>query len=461
MLRCLFFSILFFWAGIGICQFGPQQIISTEAHLPVCAVSGDIDGDGNLDVAIASRSFSTPYNLAWFSNTNGNGNFGPINLIGSMSETKSIYLADLDNDGDMDVLATASFLDIVAWYENLDGLGNFSPRKIISSSSVGAFSAIAADIDADGDNDVISASDGSGLAWYENLDGNGTFSATKIIDNNIDNSRSVVAADLDGDGDLDIVGNGIAPNTVRIFWYENLDGLGNFGPLRVIRDFSVYANMLFVADADGDGDMDVFSASNGDNEVAWHENLDGLGNFGPKNIITNSLPTAFAVYAADLDNDNDIDVLATSVETFGGEIVWFENLDGLGGFGEKQIITTEVQSPRSVIAADIDNDGDMDVVSSSQNDDKIAWYENMTIMGTAENEIGIIKVYPNPTKGWVFINSNTEIIESVTIFDILGKNIFQQMGNIQQVDLSKLQSGMYFLLITTDGRDFMKKILKN
>ncbi|MCZ4237907.1 VCBS repeat-containing protein, partial [Staphylococcus equorum] len=92
------------------------------------------------------------------------------------------------------------------------------------------------------------------------------------------------------------------------------------------------------------------------------------------------------------------------VETFGGEIVWFENLDGQGNFSTKNTISTEVQSPRSVIAADIDNDGDMDVIASSQNDDKIAWYENLTILGVEENQIDTIKIYPNPTDGLLYID---------------------------------------------------------
>jgi len=339
----LFFVPLIFINGYS--QFGPQLIISTEAELTTAVFSADIDSDGDMDIITSCRSGN--FNVAWFENLDGRGAFGTPNIIDNdiHDETYSIYSADLDNDGDFDVITTAASLDRIIWYENLDGLGNFSPQNVISGNSDGAFSVIAADLDNDGDNDVVSASNYSGLAWHENLDGNGDFSFRIIIDENLLNTRSVVAADLDGDGDLDLVSNGMAPGTVRISWYENLDGLGNFGPLRVIRDFSVFVNMLFVADADGDGDMDVFTASNGDDEVAWQENLDGFGNFGPKNIITNSLTTAFAVYAADLDNDGDMDVLATSVETFSGEVVWFENLDGLGNFGEKQTITTEVQSP--------------------------------------------------------------------------------------------------------------------
>jgi hypothetical protein len=442
----------------GYTQFGPQRILSTEANLPARVVCGDINGDGFKDVALASRSQATPYNLAWLANLNGNGNFGSINLIGTMSDTYRINLADLDGDGDLDAMGATVFLDIISWFENLDDLGNFGPRNIISNTADGANDVIAADIDNDGDMDVISASDFSGLAWYENIDGQGGFSTTKIIDNTITNSRSVVAVDMDGDGDLDILGNANEPE--EIFWIENMDGLGNFSTKHVISNVNFYPNVVFPADIDNDGDMDVFSASPADNEVAWFENLDGLGNFGSKNLITNTLSKPFAIYVADLDNDGDNDVLATSVDPFGGEVVWFENLDGLGSFGTKNSIDSNLVFPRDVYAADIDNDGDMDVFIADQNANKIAWYENYTILSVAENEINSLTVYPNPTKGLIYINPKTKTIISIGVFDLLGKKVLQLDGNIQQVDISTLQSGMYFLRIVTEVGDFVQKIIK-
>ncbi len=442
----------------GYTQFGPQRIITTEAHLPVRVVCGDINGDGFTDVALASRSQATPYNLAWLANLNGNGNFGPINLIGTMSETYRINLADLDNDGDLDVMGATVFLDIISWYENLDGLGNFGPRNIISNTADGAHDVVGADIDNDGDMDVVSASDNSGLAWYENLDGQGNFSTQKIINNIISNSRSLVATDMDGDGDIDILGNARQP--AQIFWMENMDGQGTFGTMHIILEMDFYANTVFAADVDGDNDIDVFSATPFINEVAWFENMDGLGNFSSKNIITNSLSKPYAVFTEDLDNDGDNDVLATSVDALGSEVVWFENLDGFGSFGTKNIISNEVDFARDVYAADLDNDGDMDVLSASQNDDKIAWYENKTIIGIEENLLNSIKIYPNPTKGLIYISSKREPILGATVFDILGKKVLQLNGNIQQVDISTLQSGMYFLRITADDRNFVVKIIK-
>ncbi|MCZ4317736.1 T9SS type A sorting domain-containing protein [Aequorivita viscosa] len=438
------------------CQFGPQQIITQAANGSKWIIATDIDGDGHKDVASANQFGS---NLTWYRNLDGHGVFGPENIIANLDQTIWISAADIDGDGDMDIMAVSGPQDKIVWFENLDGQGNFSGQNIVSNTADGAYAVVAGDLDGDGDLDLIAAIDLAGtVAWYENLNGLGSFSTIKIIDNTLGSPQFVSVADMDGDGDLDVVGNGVSPNV--IYWFENMDGHGTFGTKHIIHDEVPYKNATPMADIDNDGDMDIFSASPGNNEVAWYENLDALGNFGPKNTITNTLENAWTVFAADLDNDGDIDVLATSVETFGGEIVWFENLDGQGNFSTKNTISTEVQSPRSVIAADIDNDGDMDVIASSQNDDKIAWYENLTILGVEENQIDTIKIYPNPTDGLLYIDANTESIIGATVFDILGKKVLQLQGNKQQVDISSLESGMYFLNLKTESGQFNQKVIK-
>ncbi|MCZ4319640.1 T9SS type A sorting domain-containing protein [Aequorivita viscosa] len=454
-MKYILLTIIVFSNINGYCQFGSQQIISTTANYPVNVYAADIDGDGKNDILSAAR---VDNNIAWYKNIDGNGNFGSLDLIAFLDEAKSVFAADLDGDNDLDVLATSSSLNLVVWYENLDGQGNFSTQKVISNQAVGAFSAIAADIDGDGDMDLAVAYDVDGLLWFENVDGQGDFSG-RVIDNTIAGARSVVAVDMDGDGDLDVLGNGTGSN--KIFWIENIDGIGTFGTLHIINDVGSYSNVIFAADVDGDGDMDVFSASPGDNEVAWYENLDGMGNFGPKNSITNTLDSTWTVYAEDLDNDGDIDVLATSVEVFGGEIVWFENMDGTGDFSAKKIISTEVQFPRSVIAADIDNDGDMDVISSSQNDDKIAWYENFTILGVGENEIDTFKIYPNPTKDVLNIKRQAGIVStSIILYDTFGRILFETEYELLQINLSNYNSGIYYLKLKTIFSEQIMKVIK-
>ena len=439
-----------------IAQFGAQRIITTEADGSRIICAADLDGDGNIDI-VSANNFGN--NLTWYKNLDGLGNFGPQNIIASL-DTIHVSAADLDGDGDMDVLAVSHLNDLVVWYENLDGLGNFSPQKVISTITDGAYVVIAADIDGDGDMDVISGSDNSGIAWYENTDGNGNFGLARIINSAAPIARSIAAADIDGDEDLDIVGSNSGPN-VKLSWYENLDGMGNFSPPEVIdtSNFAMYP--IYTIDIDGDNDMDilVIAAVSGADKVAWYEN-DGIGNFGSQIVISDEPIDVSSIYSADLDQDGDNDILATGGGAFDGEIVWFENLDGTGLFGSKNVISTEHQFPRSVIAVDIDNDGDIDVIASSQNDDKIAWYENLTILGVGENDLSSIKIYPNPTKGTVFIDSKNENILSANVFDILGKKVIQLTRNIQQLDISNLQSGVYFLRLATENGDLVQKIIK-
>ena len=320
----------------GHSQFGPQQIITQIANGSKWIIAADIDGDGYIDIASANEFGS---NLTWYKNLDGHGTFGPENIIASLNQTFFISDADIDGDGDMDVMAVSFAQDKIVWYENLDGQGSFSGQNIVSNTADGAYSVVAGDLDGDGDLDLIAAIDLAGtIAWYENLDGQGDF-FMHLIDNTIGSPRFVSVADMDGDGDLDVVGNGVSPD--EIYWFENMDGHGTFGTKHPIHSEVPYKNATPPADIDNDGDMDIFSASPGNNEVAWYENLDGLGNFGPKNSITNTLEDAWTVYASDLDNDGDNDVLATNADPFGGEVVWFENLDGQGNFSSKKIISTE------------------------------------------------------------------------------------------------------------------------
>ncbi|MEZ4875245.1 MAG: VCBS repeat-containing protein [Flavobacteriaceae bacterium] len=368
---CHFLLLLFGLSGLA--QFGPQQVISTEGDGPEGLYAADLDGDNIKDV-ITANSFSNE--ILWFKNM-GDGSFGTKQFIGTLNFPLDVYASDIDGDNDMDVLSLSPADNTVVWYENLDGLGSFGPERIIGNDAVFAITVRAADLDGDNDLDVISGTDSSGLAWYENLDGNGSFGPKIPINASLPNARSVMAIDLDGDTDLDIVSS--SSGSVTVSWYENLDGNGSFGPPRVIAGSAPTVREVYAIDIDGDLDNDVLAATNSLNKVVWFENLDGLGNFGPEKIITVEVNSVFVVFSADLDNDNDNDVLTASPGD--DKIAWFENLDGQGTFGPQQVITTSADSARGVHAADLDNDGDQDVLSVSLIDDKLAWYENLTILG--------------------------------------------------------------------------------
>ncbi len=367
--------------GLGVCLgwtpgaaqgaggFGGQNVISTAAGFAECVFATDLDGDGDRDVVSAS---SNDNKIAWYENLNGLGTFGAQKVISTAaSYATSVYATDLDGDGDADVLSASWNDNKIAWYENVNGLGTFGPEKMISTAVSGAMSVFAADLDGDGDADVLSASYGI-IAWYENTNGLGAFGAQKVISTAASGAMSVFAADLDGDGDADVLS--ASYNDAKIAWYENTNGLGTFGPQKVISTAVSLARCVYATDLDGDGDADVLSASANDDKIAWYENANGLGSFGAQKVISNAADGARSVYAGDLDGDGDTDVLSASM--YDDKIAWYENTDGLGSFGAQTVISTLADEAHCVFAEDLDGDGDSDVLSASAGDNKIVWYVN-------------------------------------------------------------------------------------
>ena len=114
-----------------------------------------------------------------------------------------------------------------------------------------------------------------------------------------------------------------------------------------------FARSVFAADVDGDGDIDVLSASRYDDKIAWYEN-DGSETF-TAHTITTTADEAFSVFAADVDGDGDMDVLSASIND--DKIAWYEN-DGSESF-TAHTITTTANGAVSVFAADVDGDGDL------------------------------------------------------------------------------------------------------
>jgi hypothetical protein len=96
--------------------------------------------------------------------------------------------------------------------------------------------------------------------------------------------------------------------------------------------------------------------------------------FGPQQIVGSNLPANTSVYFVDLNGDNAVDILSAS-ET-DNKIVWYENLGG-NAFSAEQLISNNVGGPVSVFAVDLDGDNDNDVLSANYNDSTVTWFENL------------------------------------------------------------------------------------
>ena len=229
------------------------------------------------------------------------------------------------------------------------------------------FNVFAADIDGDDDMDIVSASN-STIKWFESNGASDPSWTANNIDTGIGLAHSVFASDIDGDGDMDIVS--ASGSGDHIVWYENNGASDPSWTAAVIDTNAPDARFVFAADMDGDGDMDVLSASHADDTIAWYEN-DGNANptFTAADIAT-SADAATAVFAADIDGDGDMDILSASRND--NTIAWYENDGASDPSWTAADIDTDAGGANSVFAADMDGDGDIDIISGSS---KITWYE--------------------------------------------------------------------------------------
>ena len=336
-----------------------QHIITTSADFPRSTATGDLDGDGDLDIVV-SNSFPTD-SIEWYEN-DGSGSFVVHTIDTGVDDPYEVITSDVDGDGDLDVVTTSAGTNQIKWYEN-NGSGVFTAHTVANDAS-GIRGVAAKDVDGDGDMDLLSAeTSGDRIAWFEN---NGSESFTRRnIDTLADGALAVTAADLDDDGDIDVLAANFADD--QIVWYEN-NGSESFTKHTVASGIDGAWDVT-TADVDGDGDLDVLSAALNGNTISWHEN-DGSENFTQHVIITTT--TATSVTVADIDGDGNLDVLTASQSD--DTVAWHQN-DGSGNFTTR-ILTTSADGAKDVEVADVDGDGDLDVIAASANDSTIAWYEN-------------------------------------------------------------------------------------
>lgn len=225
-----------------------------------------------------------------------------------------------------------------------------------------------ADLDGDQDLDLITASGANqSLHWYTN-DGHGVFSSTaQQIDLRAGAIIDVLAGDVDRDGDIDLVVS--AQGNVR--WYENTDGRAAFSQPHTIVDGEGTSWNTKLVDLDGDLDLDLITTfSERSGAIAWHENLGG-GQFSESRLIVRRAEYAWLKWldAADVDHDGDQDLVFTSAVYDGATstvtVEWIENENGPVRFSapDTLYVMPPNSSPHELLVTDLDHDGLLDLLS--------------------------------------------------------------------------------------------------
>jgi VCBS repeat protein len=367
--NCLVVSLILFTTASGQTTFGDQNVISNHADGAWSVYAADVDSDGDLDVLSASGFDSK---IAWYEN---DGQAKPNWIEHAVSldcpNAVTVRATDLDGDGDLDVIAASNIRGTVYWYENDGQVLPGWTEHVISTSCTNAAWIEIADLDGDGDVDVLSASWGRNrIAWYENV-GSNVWTDHSISDS-CPRAVSVFAVDLNADGYLDVLSASETANSV--YWYQS-DGLNppNWTQ-HLVTNQAQWAKSVYAADLNNDGTVDVLSASEKDDKIAWYLNDGQLIPSFTEFVIATDADLAMSVFALDLDQDDDLDVLSASRAD--NRITWYEN-DGatLPGW-QVHTLSNDANWAMSVYAADLNGDQWNDVLSASWGDDKIASYLN-------------------------------------------------------------------------------------
>ena len=270
-----------------------RHVVTTQLAGAYDVALADLDGDGDLDVAASSWRMGNQF--AWFENQGTpclgpptqlcfeEGREWPKHLVeANVAETRTIRTADFDGDGDEDLLGTAAGDGLVLWYENSGVPASVPWKRRVIDTSNRPMHGEPADLDGDGDMDVVMALGMGGargrkvnhqVVWYENDVSRGQGLWVKhVIHEPFQDAFEVAAGDLDGDGDLDVAATAWG-EAGQVVWLENPGNPKGSWSVHRLKKSWRRANQVILADLDGDGGLDVAAVAEvGSNEFRWWRN---------------------------------------------------------------------------------------------------------------------------------------------------------------------------------------------
>jgi len=409
-----------------------ESTANTFVGVSDCSVMPiDIDNDNDNDIIFTGRAInSSAYNYDFTSLylNQGTGIFDEItsSQFEGVDHSSAIY-ADIDNDGDNDMLISGSSFDeksLTNIYIN-DGVGNFSIDLNSSIINVQQASTIFGDIDNDGDEDLFitgMTQDNSLVSKLYLNDGVGIFVEDTNTFINVRVS-SCAFADIDGDNDLDLLITGESSSVGLIDapltkLYVN-NGLGDFQESNTNSFVNVASSSIEFSDIDGDNDLDLLITgdagfSSPSNNVSKLYSNDGSGNY--TEILNTGISNVgySSISFCDVDNDNDNDLFITGIKNSMYISELYMN-DGIGNFSIVASTPFIGVHNSSISFGDIDSDSDMDLLITG----KLG-----TLYGANES---ISKLYTNDGNG-VFTeaivnNLNNVYNSSSFIFDSDGDSL--------------------------------------
>lgn len=444
-------KLLFLNFGLFACVYSNAQTFTFTTATPQpnlieawggAFASGDMDGDGDKDLFMTGI---TPAKSTKLYFNDGIGNFTEVSANFPNSGTSQAILKDLDNDADLDLFFSGNnnlsqnFTNI---YRN-NGLGIFTQVP----NTLPAFIKGAAidDVDNDGDQDIVISASTSSTNFVADVylnNGNAIFTAqgssafTAV-------SGALEFIDIENDGDKDVIISGADVNNVNSTKLYLNNGAGIFTLDNTATFAAIEGVDIDVADTDNDGDFDVLL--NGDYGNFLYIN-DGAGNFS---LFTTILQQTYGGENAfnDLDNDGDQDLLIVGTQVGGLPNIYNILYQNNGSNQFVPVDTLGGEYIADCVIEDFTGDGFKDIIIQGFAFKTNVYWNTPTSVGKSEQITSNTSIlfYPNPTKDFINLNLN-ENVGYASLFNAQGQEVLSQQVNSKQLilDISTFQNGIYF-----------------
>ncbi len=444
-------------------SFVKSTIDASTSAEPYTIASGYIDNDAYLDLVVGSDISGE---VTWYKN-NGDATFASGIILtatgpNALSYVEGMTIADINGDGDNDIIAASYVGNNVVWFEN-NGDETFQPAVSISSAIAGAGTVIVANIDNDANgylDIIVTAYTGNSVVYFLG-NGDGTFGTLRYLVPVTPGTSpgTMDIADFDGDGDLDAVVGFTGSGDVKVYdnrvMQDGIDGSGNVPFVAYTNEVDTGNGFLFsviFADVNDDSILDIVKSDNnpsgGADNIAWYsKDASGIGTTFSEIDVTTTINRTAAIGIADFNNDSYNDLVVANGRATDNDFIWFTS-DAVGGFGSEILIDDNSSAAFDLEIQDFDNDGDLDIASISYLlDDVFVFYNDLFTLSTSNFQANTFSMYPNPTSNTLNFKTTTQEPFNASVYDVLGKEILNTTVFNNTLNVSKLTNGMYILRI--------------
>jgi hypothetical protein len=330
---------------------------------------GDLNGDGRPDLVLAKGRHWPLHDRVLLND--GKGGYTASNLGSAPDRTYSAALADVDRDGDLDVVVSNDAPDRKLVYKN-DGRGRFAEASSFGDPAWTTRYVTLADLNGDRYPDIVAANRGGDTAVPSFVcfnDRHGSFPSCEPLATQ--SATSIVAADFDGDGAPDLFVPHRDGGQSVVLWN---DGKGRFAMSTAVGPARTAARIGAAGDLDGDGrpDLALIEERKKATFVIFNR---GSRQFGEVVQLPGPSRTPYALALADLNRDNHLDVVVGFVESPGA--VYFN--DGKARAFQQIPWNDGKGVVYDMAFSDVDGNGWPDIIAARSDAPNAIWFGNKTV----------------------------------------------------------------------------------